>query len=68
MVRKFKKGIYMEENILKISINDLIERGFQKQEAKDIMDKYIHNLIDEIWIIQSNFLDNLENKFEKNFL
>jgi len=58
----------MEENILKISINDLIERGFQKQEAKDIMDKYIHNLIDEIWIIQSNFLDNLENKFEKNFL
>jgi len=57
----------MEKDILEISINDLIERGFNKKQAQDIMSEYIEYLIDEVWTIQSSFLDKIENKFEKKF-
>ena len=55
----------MENLLLEISINDLIERGFHEQEAKEIMNEYIEYLLDEFWTIQSSLLDKIENKFEK---
>jgi len=55
----------MENLLLEISINDLIERGFPKEEAKEIMNEYIEYLLDEFWTIQSSFLDEIENKLEK---
>jgi len=55
----------MENFLLEISINDLIERGFHEQEAKEIMNEYIEYLLDEFWTIQSSLLDKIENKFEK---
>ena len=53
----------MEKDILEISINDLIERGFNEEKAKNIMNEYIEYLIDEIWTMQSSFLDKIENNF-----
>jgi len=58
----------MEKDILEISINDLIERGFSQEQAQILMHQYIDYFIDEIWNMQSNLLDKIESEFEKKYL
>jgi hypothetical protein len=58
----------MEKDILEISINDLIERGFSREKAQILMHQYIDYFIDEIWNMQSNLLDKIESEFEKKYL
>ena len=58
----------MEKDILEISINDLIERGFSREQAQILMHQYIDYFIDEIWNMQSNLLDKIESEFEKKYL